>query len=93
VTEQLDLLQGTLDLLIFENLGIGSQSRLGNCPACPAGVAGCAAGRPRIFISSTASAGKEGPDFVGVAIDREQPEGEILRTHALWPLSTGKRTV
>ena len=67
-----DLLQGTLDLLILRTLCAGAHARLGDLPAHPAGLRGRAAGEPGLALSGAPSAG-------GAGLDR-RPSGARPRT-------------
>ncbi len=75
---RVELLQGTLDMLIFANSPVGVAAWTWHRPGDPAEFVRFAANRARFFVSGAASSGGSGPDLVGMEEFGLKPAGKVL---------------
>ena len=86
-----DLLQGTLDLLVLRTLQPGSPARLGHLAADPADLGGRPARQPGLALPVAPPARARGLDRGGVGQLRQQPAREVLPADARGPQAARRR--
>ena len=83
--EKMDLLQGTLDLLILKSLKLGPMHGYGISVLIRQTSEEAIARRPRLALSSALPAGAPGLDSVGMGSFRKQSQGQVLQVDSGGP--------